>query len=147
VSSDFFRGERQGQEIGAANSAGTQSATSLGPAYGAGCEVTPLCNESGAAVQFKEFIGVIQWGNWTKVMWPAWRVVRARTAMFGSEQTSQAREPARSRLGAATTGLPRRVHVGARNDRQTTGKNCEIEHKRSFAVSQDAWKAEGQDSQ
>ena len=63
-----FRGERQGREIGAAHSAGTQSATSLGPAYCAGCEVIPLCINSGAAIQSKEFIGVIQSGNWTKVI-------------------------------------------------------------------------------
>ena len=71
-----FRGERQGRETGAAHSAGTQSATSLGPAHCARREVIPLCIKSGAAVQCKEFIGMIQSGNRTTVISPLLGVVR-----------------------------------------------------------------------
>jgi len=51
-----FGGERQGQEIATANTAGMQSATSLEPAAEPVVEVIPLCNRSGARVQCKEFM-------------------------------------------------------------------------------------------
>ena len=52
-----FGGERQGQEIDAANTAGIQSETSLGYGVSAGCEVIPLCNKIGAESNSKNLSG------------------------------------------------------------------------------------------